>query len=191
MSPFECYSEYTALKNHFNKSNYDYFKYNGKVNVNKSTFDSLSDRFLYDKLSKKDDPHNYILSNIIENNKIYIRSLVTDKDCDLIYRNWLKRNQSLLYTFNEELKLLDIKFNNNFVCSKNDHPILLKRYISKEVSVETFCILMQMSKAIILWDNKMKGDVIWDNVKFKLVKYTPFITGDVKDYKSACLKWFK
>jgi hypothetical protein len=33
MTPFEVYKKYLALKNHFTKDSYDYFKYGGKVSA--------------------------------------------------------------------------------------------------------------------------------------------------------------
>ena len=33
VSPFEAYQTYLALKQHFTRPSYDYFKYNGKVKV--------------------------------------------------------------------------------------------------------------------------------------------------------------
>ena len=39
VSPFECYQDYLALKQHFSRPDYDYVKYNGKVNARLSSFE--------------------------------------------------------------------------------------------------------------------------------------------------------
>ena len=39
MTGFEVYKTYLALKQHFTKQEYDYFKYNGKVRANENSFE--------------------------------------------------------------------------------------------------------------------------------------------------------
>jgi hypothetical protein len=51
---FTAYSEYLAIKRHFT-TKYDYFKYNGKVNVSKESFESRRDAYQFQRLSKKKD----------------------------------------------------------------------------------------------------------------------------------------
>ena len=57
------------------------------------------------------------------------------------YNEWKKRVQSLTYLFREEsTKLFDgRKVDEVFDCSKG-HPILLKKHLSKELSLETMVI---------------------------------------------------
>ena len=63
---FNAYRTYLALKQHFT-SNYDYFKYNGKVNVSPNSFETRKDKFHFYKLSKKKDYQKIILSTIVDN----------------------------------------------------------------------------------------------------------------------------
>ena len=67
MSAFECYKEYVALKNHFTKPSYDYFKYNGKAKLNPSSFDGRKDKLFFQKLAKHPDVHNFLVANLSEN----------------------------------------------------------------------------------------------------------------------------
>ena len=39
MTPFECYRDYVALKSHFSRENYDYFKYNKKSRLSVESFE--------------------------------------------------------------------------------------------------------------------------------------------------------
>ena len=56
---FDAYKVYLALKQHFT-SNYDYFKYNGKVRAGEESFLKRNDRFFFRKLSKKYDKEELI-----------------------------------------------------------------------------------------------------------------------------------
>ena len=57
MTPYECYNEYLALKNHFTKPEYDYIKYQGKLRTKVDTFQKRKDRIFFEKLAKHEDVH--------------------------------------------------------------------------------------------------------------------------------------
>ena len=50
MTDFDAYKMYLAVKQHFNREGYDYFKYNGKVNAKITSFEHRKDRIFYSKL---------------------------------------------------------------------------------------------------------------------------------------------
>ena len=190
MSAFECYQEYLALKNHFSKPTYDYFKYNGKMKVNVSSFEKRKDKLFFQKLAKHPDVHNFLIANLSVNEKSWIRELAYSEEAEKTYKDWLKRQQSLTYVFKQELGKLDSKFNDNFVCRNNEHPTLLKLYLGKEISLDTMCLLLEISGAKKHWDSKMQYDLIWDNLRIKVEKYSPFITYDKDKIKNIVLDYF-
>ena len=51
MTGFEVYKVYLALKQHFTKQEYDYFKYHGKVRANENSFEQRRDRYFFKKLA--------------------------------------------------------------------------------------------------------------------------------------------
>ena len=53
MTGFEVYKMYLALKQHFTKQDYDYFKYRGKVRANEKSFEQRRDRYFFKKLATK------------------------------------------------------------------------------------------------------------------------------------------
>ena len=123
MSAFECFKEYVALKNHFSKPTYDYFKYNGKVKLNPSSFDTRKDKLFFQKLAKHPDVQNFLIANLSENERAWIKDLAYSEDAEKVYKTWLKRQQSLSYVFKQELGKLDSDFNRNFLCKSNEHPM--------------------------------------------------------------------
>lgn len=190
MSAFECYQEYLALKNHFSKPTYDYFKYNGKMKVNPSSFDKRKDKIFFQKLAKHPDVHSFLIANLSENEKSWIRDLAYSEEAEKTYKDWMKRQQSLTYVFKQELSNLNTKFNDNFICENNEHPNLLKLYLGKQISLDTLCLLLELTGAKKHWDSKMQYDLIWDTLRIKVEKYSPFITYDKDKIKNIILDYF-
>ena len=114
MSAFECYKEYVALKNHFTKPTYNYHKYNGKSKLSFDSFDTRKDKLYFMKVAKHPDPRNYILSNLVENPKLWIKEIAFSLSSEEVYKNWSKRQQSIMYLFKEELS----KFNAKLIQTK-------------------------------------------------------------------------
>ena len=144
MSAFECYKEYMALKNHFTKPSYDYFKYNGKTRGSTQSFDTRKDKLYFMKVSKHADPVNYMLANLVENEKTWIKEIAYSQTAEKVYTDWVKRNQSFTYMFQSEAAKLDEDFNSNFKIQSNSHPFVLKLYLRKEISLETLIVLVDM-----------------------------------------------
>lgn len=104
-----------------------------------------------------------------------------------IYKDWLKRNQSLTYIFKSDLKKLDDDFNSNFIIQENNHPKILKLFLSNEISLESFCILLDITTAKKYFDKSLKNDIIWNDISILIEKYMPFIKYDKENYKKILL----
>ena len=92
MDPFETYTNYLALKLHFEQDRYDYFRYNGKTNASIEAFHRRKDRFKFSRLSDKlTDPEitEYFVANMIRGKK-WIG--------DFTKKNWTEHKNCLLYT---------------------------------------------------------------------------------------------
>jgi len=190
MSALECYQEYLALKNHFSKPSYDYFKYNGKVRVNAKTFDARKDKLFFQKLAKHPDVHSFLIANLSENEKTWIKELAYSEVAEKVYKDWSKRQQSLSYVFKQDLTKLDPVLKNNFNCKEGEHPLLLRLYLGKEISLETLCLLLEFSGVKQKWDSRMEYDLVWESLKTKIEKYTPFIKYDKDKIVKIALDFF-
>ena len=189
-TPFEAYKEYLAIKSHFSKGSYDYHKYNGKMNVKQESFNVRKDKLFYEKLAKHNDLTNFLVANLSENEKTYIRDLVYSSEADNRYNEWLKRQQSLTYLIKSELGKLEFEFDKNFICKDHQHPILLRKFLGKDISLETICLLLELSGALKYWNKELKDDIIWNSIKIKLIKYSPFINIDRKHIKKIILEYY-
>lgn len=188
-TPFECFTEYVALKSHFS-GKYDYFKYGGKTNIKQDTFEKRNDKYFFQKLAKRVDYKNFIIANLIENDKVWIGELLSSAQTDKIFKEWSKRQQSLTYMFTQDLQKLPENFNENLMIYEDQHPILLRKYLSKEISLETICIILKLTNADKMWNKRMVNDIIWETVRLKIEKYTPFIDCDYTKMKKIVVDSF-
>lgn len=190
MTPFEVYKKYIALKNHFSKKSYDYFKYNGQVKANAQTFETRRDKYFFYKLSKRKDIEEFLLANIIDGSKDFWVGEIRDHVPEEVYRQWRKRKEALTYTFKEDLSRLKEEFDENFRVEKYGHPHLLRLYLRKEVCIETMVILDMLVNYSEVWNKKLNEDLIWNDVYHTMVKYRPFLSIDVDKFKAITINTF-
>ena len=89
----------------------------------------------------------------------------------------------MTYLFKEQSSelLLNNELENLFDCSKG-HPILLKKYLGGDVSLETFVIYDKIFSFRKKFDKKLL-DPVWETVSLKIQKYNPFLNIDVFKFK--------
>lgn len=191
MSGYEAYKEYVAIKNHFSKPEYDYIKYNGHTGVKFSSYEKRKDKVFFEKLAKNEDVCGFLIANLSSNPKLWIRDLAYSETSQLAYQEWKKRNQSLSYIFKQETnEHLCKPFNCNFICKNNEHPILLKIYLRGDLCLESFCIILDLTKSIPFFDKKMEYDPVWEDISMKVKKYTPFIKYDKDKFRKILLDFY-
>lgn len=178
MSPFEVYRDYLALRNHFNSSSYNYFKYNGKSGAKGDSFDKRKDKFFFEKVAKHRDPHGFMLANFVNDPKTWIRDMAYSDSAERVYLDWLKRKDSLTYVLTNDLNKLEFPFDGNFVVKDGQHSYVLVLLLGGEISLESVCILTDLVGCFNYWDKRLKDDVVWQEVGQRIRKYTPFIRYD-------------
>jgi|TARA_R110002050_G_scaffold172215_1_gene304490 hypothetical protein len=187
MMPFDAYKQYLSLKNHFTKDKYDYHKYCGKSRATVQSFYKRKDRFWFEKLARnKSDKEviEFFISNFIsctDPSKLWIGEMIREGEGR--YTSWKKRTQSLSYVFKEEVEtiLSGESFDSCFDI-KRGHPIVLKKYLSGEISIETLVILDKILGFRNDFNSKLQ-DPVWETVNMKMKKYSPFLNIDVFRYK--------
>jgi hypothetical protein len=190
MSAFECYKEYLSLKNHFSNPTYDYFRYNGKSKASATTFETRKDKLYFQKLAKHPDPKNFIMSNLLENNRLWIKEIAYSETANKVYTEWLKRQQSLIYLFTQEINYLKEDFNSNFIIKNNEHPYCIKLFLRKELSLESLIILVDLAKCMKYWSKKLEYDPSYSEISTKIIKYRPFLNYDKEKVKKIVIDKF-
>jgi hypothetical protein len=187
MTSFDAYKTYLALKNHFSKPKYDYFKYAGKSRASVDSFNKRKDKYWFERISRQkndEELKNFFLSNFVALDNpqaVWIGQLM--REGEDAYQQWVKRQQSLKYIFTQESNDLLSESNLDEVLdASKQHPIILKKFLSGKISIETFTIYDKIFLFRNNFDKKLL-DPVWEIVSLKIQKYSPFLNIDIQDYK--------
>ena len=186
MEPIDVYLMYSAMKAHFSKNDYDFFTYKGKSRVPRNSFYKRKDRGFFVKLYRKyseEDLKNYLVANFIIDRRGYIANFSNEN-----YEQWKEKRNNFYNMFTDEIRPLVKNFNPLFEVKNSEHPILLKEYLGKRVSLETLIILDELVKFGKTWDNRLAEDYIWFDLKKLMNNYKRFLTIDKNQYRIQLLK---
>lgn len=185
---FASFALYNSLKLHFTSDSYDYFKYNGKTNVSTATFTKRKDKYSFYKLSRKyslEDLKDFYIANFISGNGDWVGDM-TGPDGDEHYKKWQKTQQSLTYTFENDIIYLLDKVDGAEFWTMDDYfkpidggwPNIITRLMKEDISLETVCILVDIVGCMPRWEKEITDDLIWPTWHRLIKKYTPFIQYD-------------
>lgn len=173
MTPAEAYMDFIAIVRHFT-SDYDYFRYGGKLRLKRETFDKRPDRWMFEKLARRHDARWVIISSVLVGKK-WIGDMITDEAVERALETQ-KRVQSLAYTMRSEFDYLMPMFDDNLVCPPNTHPHLVKQYMAGRVSLETLAAIVDVTGCHQHWLDQ--GDRTLTTLVRFVMKYIPFIQID-------------
>ena len=187
VTPFETYQSYLSMKSHFTNRKYDFFRYGGKSRATMTSFNKRKDKYWFEKTSRKySDAEivNFLLANFVttDNPKnLWIGEIINSGE--RTYSDWMKRQQSMSYMFKEQSnELLDNNNLDEVLECKKGHPIILKRFLGGDISLETFVIFDIIFAFSEKFDKKLK-DPVWETVSLKIKKYKPFLNINVFQFK--------
>lgn len=186
---FEIYMYYLALKRHFT-TDYDYFKYNGKVKASQQSFENRKDKFHFYKLSKRKDAKEFILANMIYEPTLWIGDLLDNEKAEEVFTEWTRRQQTLSYVFKSDLSELNDDFNSNLLVTDGQHPRLLQLYNMRRVNVETLVIIDDLVHNFSYWERKIADPIIFPSINKFVGKVRPFIRYDKSKMKAILLDRF-
>ena len=187
VTPFETYRTYLSMKSHFTNPKYDFIRYGGKSRATITSFNKRKDKYWFEKTSRKysdQEVIDFLLSNFVNATNpqnLWIGEIINSGE--RTYADWKMRQQSLTYMFTEQSSTLlsENDLEKVFNCSKG-HPIILKKYLGGEISLETLSILEKVFSFKGKFDKKLK-DPVWETVSMKLKKYLPFLNINVFQFK--------
>jgi len=187
VTPFETYQHYLSLKNHFTNPKYDFFKYGAKTRASVTSFNKRKDKYWFEKTSRKysdKEVVDFLVSNFTATDNpqnLWIGEIINSGERN--YSEWMRRQQSLTYLFKEQSNelLSENELESLFNCTKG-HPLILKKFLSGSVSLETLTIFDKIFHFSKNFDKKL-DDPVWESVSLKLKKYSPFLNIDMFHYK--------
>lgn len=184
---YELFVYYLAIKRHFSSDNYDFFKYNGKIKASKDSFSRRKDRYFFYKITKKYDSKNFILANVLANQKAWIGDIANSENCERIYNDWAKRNESMQYTFKEDLSKLGDDPRKTFKVKDGQLPQILKLYIQDKICIETLLILENLFGIFGYWNKKLGDNPVYVDINTLCGRYYPFFI-ESKNFNRKKLK---
>ena len=186
MDAADVYLMYCAIKAHFSRENYDYHKFGGKTKIKRDSFYKRKDRFFFARLAKKyktkEEIEDYLVSNYIA-----CRGAWIGKFDDDVYNEWKRKKQSLTYNFINEMTPYADRFEELFLW-EDTHPLLLREYMGKRVSMETLVILDELINFQKKWRD---DDIVWKDLKKLMNNYKKFLTFDTEQCRIILLKFVK
>ena len=190
---FDSYQLYLGVKLHFNSESYDFVKYNGKVKADLPSFLKRNDRFHFGKLARlyKSELLDFYVANLSLKDK-WVGDLL-DNESKKVYLEWNKRNQRLTYQFEQDVtKLLEKKsIQEVLTVTKGQHPYLLKQFLGKKISLETMCILDEITDYSKKWNTLITETLIYPETINKINKYKAFISFNKNTYKQKLIQLCK
>ena len=192
MEAYDAYKIYIALKSHFN-GDYDFVKYNGKTNVKVDSFLKRGDRPFFGRVARKyltsENVKRFFISNFLVNTKGWIGDFNEQN-----YVDYKKRIESLKYNYKNELqeilrkvKLLD----EIFLVNGGQHPLLLKQFLAKKVSLETMCIMESLLEYCKYWNEDIDEQYVWKEQEKLIKNYSSVLTFDKDLYKIITMSTLK
>ena len=190
MEAWEAYQMYLGLKLHFT-SDYDYTQYGGRTRASKASFIKRKDRYFFARVARKygESTQDYFISNFVHSPKGWLGDFSEDN-----YLKWSKNKQSLTYNFITDMSLLFSQishFDDIFSLQTGQHPVLLKNFLAKRISLETMVILQGLLNYVKRFDEGMKDDLVWPDNRRLIVKYGAFLKYDKQKCKDQLLKLIK
>lgn len=195
---FETYQVYVAMKNHFDsKSNYDYIKYNGKMNLKWETFNKRKDSKLFFRLSRKVSSKymvHWLLSGFSVKKDPWIANFL-EGDMEEIYKKWKNRIKYLDSHYSNQLQMILRNLANNSSSefielmegNEENYPEIINIYENEGViSTETFLILSNVFGVFKSANYNLGEFVNYTNIpdlEYKIEAYSKFFDLDYTKYK--------
>lgn len=179
----EAYKLFQAIKLHFVRKSFDYFKSGGRVRITEQAFLARRDKFAFYRLAKMYDRDTFIdltLSNVLKNSSLYSMKLL-EPEAEDVLTQYQKRFQALTYNFKQDLnKILDWAHDNQCTVDRildpgDSYPPLLTMVMQENISLETLVIINGVINFLPMWNRRIKDEIIWPDFAFKCEKYTPFV----------------
>jgi len=190
MEAFDAYRMYLGLKLHFT-TDYDFTRYGGKTSASKASFLKRRDRNFFARVARKygESTQDYFISNFVCSPKGWLGDFNETN-----YNNWVKNKQSLTYNFINDMSFLFSQvseFDEIFSCNSGQHPVLLKNFLAKRISLESMVILQGLLNYVKQFDEELKHDLVWPDNRRLIVKYAAFLSFDKQKCKSQLLRLVK
>lgn len=175
MTAFEAYITYLAVKRHFTRGTYDFFKYHGQVKASKEIFDARKDIMKFQKMARIKYPlHEYLAVHLRDNPSSWVGDAIRPES-ELKFLKYRKIVESIGYYIGSELEDIGCIKTSLRIASEGDVPKILDLHLSGKVSLEVLIVLDDLIGFSKKFDLKLALNPLWDDVSYKMKKFKPFM----------------
>ena len=194
---FNAWVVYQAINAHFTRE-YDYFKYNGKLNMTESSMERQfqksesggrysAQRAIFSDLGKmfkhREDLVFFYLSQF--SNMGYVEDITYPSSFDSdVYEQYKERMNNFHFHLKRDMEVIlkymydkCLKFDELFVAEKINHPPILKLGLSRQISLESFTTLDIVLNFLPQMEKKLIDPASKDFIKL-VRNYKPFLSID-------------
>ncbi|TRZ69039.1 MAG: hypothetical protein D4Q77_00450 [Methanothrix sp.] len=187
MTSFRAWQITTATIMHFNGGSYDAKRFNFKAkNLTVTAFEKRRERTMFERFSGRyteTDMIRFAFANVFFGEKNWIGDMDESS-----YLQYSKRIQSFGYHFTSDLKKLSGTSLNQLMSPlKGNIPEIIQRYLQGAIMTETIIGIHCITNFLQLVSPKITDDLLWPDIKMRLLKATAFIGPDLDQKRIAKL----
>lgn len=186
---YDAFCSYVSLKSHFNAKQYDWNKYQGRVQVPREAYERRNDKKFFQIIQKRYSPierNQIFLANFVYNKHLWIGELLAE-DCIDIWNSWKGRVTRIDYQFEEDVKnaLSEVQLRKSlspkealkFLIRKPDdtHPLVLRFVWGGMFGIESYLLLSAVLDLRRVYQPFLPEDALWCDFEFKVEKYGRFL----------------
>ena len=182
---YECYKLYLALQRHFS-TDYDFHKYNGKVNASVDAYNKRNDKFSFEKLSKiieVDERVDFFICHFLENPKCWIRDMSKQS-----YENYKAHLRLFPKTFKSDLEFISMHNPVDLMKTGNDIPLIHQMAINKKICLETIITMDYFFPFVDKHEKEVSIPFVFPEHIKRIKKYRPFLINKISDVHKDIMK---
>jgi hypothetical protein len=185
MTAFEVFRTYLAMKAHFTTASYDIFKYKGAVSAKMDTYEKRKDKFRMQKMASTMKDHDIVQFFLANFTRVASYAGLFDDKSEERYRIHNGYMMAFKYHFKNEITAMyrlaeeEGTDYNSMYSSDDGHPLVVREYLGKGISLETFIVLDRINS----FTDSMDNNIVTETVLRVSKKYSPFLKLDMNDYE--------
>lgn len=170
-----AYKTYVALRLHFTKEDYDYFRFGGTTKASMESYKKRKDAIFFEMIGKHPDPVNFMAYGFSTFDKVFPKEIATATKYKTNYLKMKTQVESMSYHLESELSHFDLRLGDLIDIDNKHftHPPLITFYLQEKISLIS---LIALDKTFdLVTDYNIKDPLVWPRVARKIKKLSPFI----------------
>ena len=168
---YEVYMMYLALQRHFT-TDYDYFKYNGKVRGSKESYQKRNDMWSFEKICKIIPENNrldFMVANFLENPQCWVKNMDISH-----YNTYIERHKNITSIFKQDLERIKQEGPAKVMQVTQSYPKIYDMYIKKDITLETLVILNRIFPFVDKHVEQVQVPFVFPDIVKKIKNYEQF-----------------